>query len=42
MVPMGRIGKPEEVAETVLRLCSDAALFITALALSVEGDEAAL
>jgi NAD(P)-dependent dehydrogenase (short-subunit alcohol dehydrogenase family) len=42
MVPMGRIGKPEEVAEAVIWLCSDAASFVTALALSVDGGEAAL
>jgi len=42
MVPMGRIGKPEEVAEAVVWLCSGAASFITALALSIDGGEAAL
>ncbi len=35
--PMGRIGNPEEVAETVMFLCSDAASFITGQALAVDG-----
>ncbi len=35
--PMGRIGDPEEVAETVMFLCSDAASFITGQALAVDG-----
>jgi NAD(P)-dependent dehydrogenase (short-subunit alcohol dehydrogenase family) len=42
MVPMGRIGKPEEVAEAVVWLWSDAVSFVTALALSVDAGEAAL
>ncbi len=39
--PMGRIGRPEEVAETVLWLCSDAASFVTGHALVVDGGLAA-
>ncbi|HEV2236180.1 MAG TPA: SDR family oxidoreductase [Ktedonobacterales bacterium] len=35
--PMGQLGKPEEIAETVLWLCSDAAAFITGHALPVDG-----
>ena len=35
--PMGRIGKPEEVARTVVWLCSDEASFITGQALAVDG-----
>jgi NAD(P)-dependent dehydrogenase (short-subunit alcohol dehydrogenase family) len=35
--PMGRIGKPEEIAETVVFLCSDGASFITGQALAVDG-----
>ena len=35
--PMGRIGKPEEVAEAALWLCSDAASFVTGHALAVDG-----
>lgn len=35
--PMGRIGRPEEIAEAVVWLCSDAASFVTGHALSVDG-----
>ncbi|KAA8880560.1 SDR family oxidoreductase [Nocardia colli] len=35
--PIGRIGKPEEIAETVAFLCSDAAGFITGALLAVDG-----
>ena len=42
MVPMGRVGEPEEVAEAVMWLCSAGASFVTALAMSVDGGEAAL
>ncbi len=41
-VPMGRVGQPEEVAECVVWLCSEKASFVTALAMSVDGGEAAL
>jgi NAD(P)-dependent dehydrogenase (short-subunit alcohol dehydrogenase family) len=37
MQPMGRIGTPEEVAEAVIWLCSDAASFITGVALPIDG-----
>ena len=37
MQPMGRLGTPEEVAEAVVWLCSDAAAFITGVALPVDG-----
>ena len=37
MEPVGRMGKPEEVAEAVVWLCSDAASFITGVALPVDG-----
>lgn len=36
-IPLGRIGKPEDVAAAVLFLASDAARFITGTALSVDG-----
>jgi NAD(P)-dependent dehydrogenase (short-subunit alcohol dehydrogenase family) len=35
--PMGRMGTPEEVAETVLWLCSDAASFITGSSILIDG-----
>jgi NAD(P)-dependent dehydrogenase (short-subunit alcohol dehydrogenase family) len=39
--PMGRLGQPEEVAETVAWLCSDAASFVTGHIMSVDGGMAA-
>jgi NAD(P)-dependent dehydrogenase (short-subunit alcohol dehydrogenase family) len=36
-VPIGRIGKPEDVAEAVLFLCSDKASYITGATLEVDG-----
>lgn len=37
MQPVGRIGRPEEVAQAVVWLCSDAASFTTGHALPVDG-----
>jgi 3-oxoacyl-[acyl-carrier protein] reductase len=37
MIPMERIGKPEEVAEEVSFLCSDKASYITGQVISVNG-----
>ncbi len=39
--PIGRIGTPEEVATSVLWLCSDAASFVTGVALPVDGGSVA-
>ncbi len=36
-VPMGRVGRPEEIANAVLWLCSDAASYVTGQAISVDG-----
>jgi len=35
--PLGRMGRPEEIAETVVWLCSDAASFVTGHAMPVDG-----
>lgn len=37
MEPVGRMGKPEEVAEAIAWLCSDASSFITGHAMNVDG-----
>lgn len=39
VTPLGRFGKPEEIASTVLFLCSDAASYITAKSLVVAGGQ---
>jgi len=35
--PLGRVGKPEEIAQAALYLASDAASFVTGTALVVDG-----
>ena len=35
--PVGRFGVPEEIAAAVVWLCSDAASFVTGVALPVDG-----
>ena len=37
MTPMGRMGRPEEIAAAVLWLCSDAASFVTGQPIAVDG-----
>lgn len=37
MHPVGRLGKPEEIAEAVLWLCSDKASFVTGVSLAADG-----
>src|SRR5579863_8983853 len=37
LIPMGRVGCPEEIANTVLWLCSDAASYVTGQSISVDG-----
>lgn len=37
MEPIGRMGQPEEVAETVVWLCSNASSFVTGIAMPVDG-----
>lgn len=37
LTPLGRMGRPEEVAEAVVWLCSDAASFITGQHLTIDG-----
>jgi NAD(P)-dependent dehydrogenase (short-subunit alcohol dehydrogenase family) len=41
MHPIGRTAQPEEVAESVIWLCSDAASFVTGVALPVDGGRTA-
>jgi NAD(P)-dependent dehydrogenase (short-subunit alcohol dehydrogenase family) len=35
--PVGRMGHPEEVAEAIVWLCSDAASFVTGQTMTVDG-----
>ena len=40
--PMGRMGKPEEVAALILYLCSDEAGFVTGAAYPIDGGRSSL
>ena len=42
MTPKGRMGQPEEIAEAVVWLCSDAASFITGVPLLIDGGATAI
>jgi NAD(P)-dependent dehydrogenase (short-subunit alcohol dehydrogenase family) len=37
MIPLGRIGRPEEAAETAVWLCSEAASYVTGQSMIVDG-----
>lgn len=37
LIPMARVGRPEEIANAVLWLCSDAASYVTGQSISVDG-----
>ena len=42
MIPMGRIGKPEEIASAAVFLASDQSSYITGIDLPVDGGLAAV
>jgi NAD(P)-dependent dehydrogenase (short-subunit alcohol dehydrogenase family) len=35
--PIGRVGQPQEIAESVVWLCSESASFVTGHSMSVDG-----
>jgi len=37
LVPMRRLGRPEEIADAVLWLCSSAASYVTGQSISIDG-----
>ena len=41
-VPMARMGRPEEIAEAVVWMCSDRASFVTGAAWTVDGGYSAV
>ncbi|RMF76726.1 MAG: glucose 1-dehydrogenase [Chloroflexi bacterium] len=42
LYPMGRVGKPDEVAQTILWLCSDVASYITGAIVPIDGGHSAI
>jgi NAD(P)-dependent dehydrogenase (short-subunit alcohol dehydrogenase family) len=36
-IPMGRVGRPEEIADAVLWLCNSAARYVTGQSILVDG-----
>jgi NAD(P)-dependent dehydrogenase (short-subunit alcohol dehydrogenase family) len=37
MIPLARVGRPDEIASAVLWLCSDAASYVTGQSISLDG-----
>jgi acetoacetyl-CoA reductase len=38
-IPLGRLGKPEEIAGLIIYLCSDEAVFVTGANIAVNGGQ---
>jgi gluconate 5-dehydrogenase len=37
MIPLHRVGRPEDIAEAVIYFCSDAASFVTGQVMAIDG-----